>query len=331
MERLVERTVKSVVAGMMMSAVSCLATGAHADTNALQGKKVAYMPVALGLDLTDGWNAMIRKQLAPLGVTFETRDPNWSTDAGAQAITSLISEKPDIMLIQNPDVASYGKLLKRAESAGIPVIQLNLLSATPTTAFVGADFVGIGAAMADAVISKCGAGTGKSGKVGIVQGVLTASASVDQMKGVESVFSKHPEIKVVSNQAADWNSSKARAITDTVIQQNPDLCAIIGFWDGQDAGIGAAVKEAGKQGQILVVTNGGAASSACNNVKNGAFSVYKAYDVRTQSNTVVKIIKEILEKGIKPGTATFQEKTPIGTIDGASLTDGSCWSIADYK
>ena len=40
-------------------------------------------------------------------MTFEIRDPNWSTDAGAQAITSLIAEKPDVMVIHNPDVQSY--------------------------------------------------------------------------------------------------------------------------------------------------------------------------------------------------------------------------------
>ena len=55
---------------------------------AFHGKKVAYVPVAMGFDLTEGWAAGLRSALEPLGVTFEVRDPNWSTDAGAQAITS---------------------------------------------------------------------------------------------------------------------------------------------------------------------------------------------------------------------------------------------------
>ena len=47
---------------------------------------------------------------------FEIRDPHFSADAGAQALTSLISEKPDVIIVHNPDVQSYAKLLKRATS-----------------------------------------------------------------------------------------------------------------------------------------------------------------------------------------------------------------------
>jgi ribose transport system substrate-binding protein len=59
---------------------------------------------------------------------FEIRDPHFSADAGAQAITSLISEKPDVLVVHNPDVQSYAKLLKRAEEAGIHVVQINMRS-----------------------------------------------------------------------------------------------------------------------------------------------------------------------------------------------------------
>ena len=57
---------------------------------------------------------------------------------------------------------------------------------------------------------------------------------------------QHPEIKVVANQAADWDATKAHAVTSTVLKQNPDLCAIIGFWDVR-VGTAAAIKEAGKR------------------------------------------------------------------------------------
>ena len=72
-----------------------------------------------------------------------------------------------------------------------------------------------------------------------------AAASAYQLRGVSNILEKNPDIKVVSNQAADWDSTKARAITETTLQQHPDLCGIVGFWDGMDIGTGAAVKEAG--------------------------------------------------------------------------------------
>ena len=196
-----------------------------------------------------------REALEPLGVTFEIRDPNWSTDAGAQAITSLISEKPDVMVVHNPDVQSYARLLKKAEEAGIYVVQVNMRSSYSTDAFVGADYVGMGEQIGQRLVDKCSPANGGSGKVAITQGVLTAAASIYQMQGINNVLSKHPEIQVVSNQAADWDATKAKNIAATVIQQNPDLCAITGFWDVMDVGTAAAIKESGKN--VYLLTQGG--------------------------------------------------------------------------
>ena len=101
---------------------------------ALAGKTVAYVPVAMNFDLTEGWYAGLKKELEPLGVKFEIRDPNWNTNAGAQAVTSLISEKPAVMVVHNPDVQTYAKLLQRAENEGIYVIQINMGSAYRSSA-----------------------------------------------------------------------------------------------------------------------------------------------------------------------------------------------------
>ena len=185
---------------------------------ALAGKTVAFVPVAMNFDLTEGWFAGLKKELEPYGVKFELRDPNWNTNAGAQAVTSLISEKPAVMVIHNPDVQTYAKLLQRAENEGIYVIQINMGSAYRSTGFVGANWIEIGEKDADAVVKAC---DGKSNKIAIVQGALSAAASAYTLKGVENVLAKHPEIKVVSSQAADWDAAKAKAITADGAEAEP--------------------------------------------------------------------------------------------------------------
>ena len=45
--------------------------------SALEGKKVAFVPLAMGFDLTEGWYAGMKKALEPLGVEMILRDPNW--------------------------------------------------------------------------------------------------------------------------------------------------------------------------------------------------------------------------------------------------------------
>ncbi len=297
---------------------------------ALEGKIVAYVPVAMNFDLTEGWWAGLKKELEPYGVKFELRDPNWNTNAGAQAVTSLISEKPAVIVVHNPDVQTYAKLLQRAENEGIFVVQINMGSAYRSTAFVGANWIEIGEKDAEGVVKAC---EGKSNKIAIVQGALSAAASAYTLKGVENVLAKHPEIKVVSSQAADWDAAKAKAITQTVLKQNPDLCGIVGFWDGMDIGTAAAVKEAGLTGKVFVATSGGGErKGACEQVKSGAFDLDMSYDVPTQAAQMAGTIKWLLSSGQKPGAVKGSEYTTLIPVskDNADIAT-TCWNLGDLK
>jgi ribose transport system substrate-binding protein len=298
--------------------------------DALKGKTVAYVPVAMNFDLTEGWYAGLKKELEPYGVKFEIRDPNWNTNAGAQAVTSLISEKPAVMVIHNPDVQTYAKLLQRAENEGIYVIQINMGSAYRSSAFVGANWIEIGERQTEGVIKAC---QGKSNKIAIIQGALSAAASAYTLKGVENVLAKHPEIKVVSSQAADWDAAKAKAITQTVLKQNPDLCGIVGFWDGMDIGTAAAIKEAGLTGKVFLATSGGGErKGACELVKNGSFDLNMSYDVPTQAAQMAGTIKWLLSSGVKAGSVKGSEYTTLIPITKDNADNQmTCWNLSDLK
>jgi ribose transport system substrate-binding protein len=293
----------------------------------LAGKVVAFVPVAMNFDLAQGWWAGLKRELEPWGVKLEVRDPNWSTTAGAEAVTTLITEHPAVMIIHNPDVQTYAKLLQRAEKDGIFIVQINMGSAFRTTAFVGANWIEIGERDTEAVVAAC---KGKSNKIAVVQGALSAAASAYTLKGVENVLAKHPEIKVVSSQAADWDASKAKAITQTVLKQHPDLCGVVGFWDGMDIGTAAAIKEAGLTGKVFLATSGGGAQKgACDQVKSGAFDLDLSYDVPTQAHDLAGMIKWLLSSGIKPGQFKGSMYTTLIPITKANAgIDGTCWSLA---
>ena len=294
----------------------------------LEGKVVAFVPVAMNFDLAQGWLAGVKRDLEPYGVKVVVRDPNWSTTAGAQAVTTLVSEKPALMIIHNPDVQTYAKLLQKAENEGIYVLQINMGSAYRTTAFVGANWIEIGERDTEAVVEAC---KGKSNKIAIVQGALSAAASAYTLKGVENVLAKHPEVKVVSSQSADWDAAKAKGITQTVLKQNPDLCGIVGFWDGMDIGTAAAVREAGLTGKVFVATSGGGEQKgACEQVKNGSFDLDLSYDVPTQATDMAGMIKWLLSSGMKPGEfkgAAYTTLIPITKENAAK--DGTCWSLSN--
>ena len=294
---------------------------------ALAGKSVAFVPASMGFDLAQGWYAGLKKDLEPAGVKIVVRDPNWNTNAGAQAITSLISEKPDVIVVHNPDVQTYAKLLQRAEQAGIQVVQVNMRSNYNSVAYVGVDWVEVGERATDAVVQAC---KGKSNKIAIVQGALSAAASAYTLKGVENVLAQHPEIKVVSSQAADWDAAKAKGITQTVLKQNPDLCGIVGFWDGMDSGTAAAIKEAGLTGKVFLATSGGGEQKgACEQVKSGAFDLNLSYDVPAQASHMAATIKWLLQNKGVTGTAKGSIYTTIIPITKANASvEGTCWKLA---
>lgn len=293
--------------------------------DALKGKKVVFVPMSMSFDLPEGWAAVMKKEADRLGYTLDIRDANWSTDTGTRAITQVITEKPDILVVQNFDVASYGRLLKRAVDDGIKVIQVNMKSSYQTDAFVGADWYGIGQYAAQRMVEKCGKSTGKSGKIAIIQGPATAAASVYQLNAIAETLKDSTEVEIVSSQTGDWDQSKARGIAQTVIQQNPDLCGIIGFWDVMDAGTGAAIAESGKD--VYLITSGGGNKTACQGVDNGTFDEVISYDVPGQGRDLNNTIKVLLQSPLAAGEQKFALYTPNKIISKETMAVDSCWDL----
>ena len=293
--------------------------------DSLAGKKVVFVPMSMSFDLPEGWAAIMQKEATRLGYTLDIRDANWSTDTGTRALTQAITEKPDVIIVQNFDVASYARTLKKAEDSGIKVIQVNMKSSYQTDAFVGADWFGIGQYAANRMVEKCGKASGKSGKIALIQGPATAAASVYQLNAISETLKSHDDIQIVSSQTGDWDQSKARGIAQTVIQQNPDLCGIIGFWDVMDAGTGAAIKESGKD--IYLITSGGGNKTACQGVENGTFNEVISYDVEGQGRDLNNTIKVLLQSKEPAGAVKFALYTPNKIISKETMAIDSCWDL----
>jgi ribose transport system substrate-binding protein len=293
--------------------------------DALKDKTVVFVPMSMSFDLPEGWAAVMRKEADRLGYKLDIRDANWSTDTGTRAITQVITEKPDILVVQNFDVASYARALKRAVDAGIKVVQVNMKSSFQTDAFVGADWYGIGEYAARRMIEKCGKASGNSGKIALIQGPATAAASVYQLNAISEIVKGTDQIEIVSSQTGDWDQSKARGIAQTVIQQNPDLCGIIGFWDVMDVGTGAAIAESGKD--IYLITSGGGNKTACQGVEAGTFDEVISYDVPGQGRDLNNAIKILLQSPAAAGELKFALYTPNRIITKETLTHDSCWDL----
>ena len=124
----------------------------------LKGKTIAFLPIATGVPLMDEWGRVIKSEAEWRGMKFIIRDPALNMSAMQQALTALVDSKPDVIVVQNPSVTLLMKELKRAESEGIHVIQMNMSSNYKSDAFVGADWYEVGRILAEDVVKACGTG-----------------------------------------------------------------------------------------------------------------------------------------------------------------------------
>lgn len=301
--------------------------GPAAYAKALNGKRVMLVPLAMGFDLAQGWAHYLNKEVTAWGGTFETRDPNWSVDAGAQAITDAIaSDRPDVLIIHAPDLNSYSKLMKKAQAAGTYVILVDNPANFPADAFVGSDWDRLGQLEAEAAIKGCGENSSK--KLGLVQGDQANSSSLYQYAGIMKVLAKNPDFQVVAKPDSNWDATTSRNVTTTMLQQHPDVCAIIDFWDGDASGASAAIRDAKLDGKVFLVTTGGGEKTAdCDKLEDGTYGAVVMTDLARQSADMNAIIKFLLQSGQPAGTSHTYIYTLEKATTKADLKPDSCWDL----
>lgn len=299
---------------------------------ALEGKRVIFIPLSQGMDLNQAWTAVWQRHADRYGFDFQVRDPNMDTAAGIRALQGAIADKPDVLIVQNPDVQTYARSLKQAQAAGIKILQINMQSITQTDSYVGNDWIEMGRLEGGELAKTCLAEGAPSKKIVWLAGVQTGAANIYMREGLDQILAENPELELVSDQPADYDSEKARQITETVLQQHPDLCGIMGIWDNAEVGAGAAVVAAGKQDQVTIVTNGAGAKTACDSIERGMLDVVFNFNAPIQAEIAAQQISEFLQHPERPAGS---EKTvffgPITRVDKDNATDRNCWTIDQLK
>ena len=291
------------------------------------GKTVVYIPVAYSVPLTRIWGERMQMISDRLGIKFQVRDPNFDTAREEQLLEAEIGQHPDVLIVHNPNVQVLAPALQRAENAGIYVIQINMASRYKSDAFIGVQPNELGVEMADAVVKACDA-PGTSHKIALMDGEVTSAYSLGIMEGATSVFKKHPDIQIVSNQAANWDSKTAHDKAATVLQANPDLCGYMGWWSGQDSGIAQAVKQAGLSSKVKIFTTDGGEQPACQYLKEGLFYEDFIYPAVLQADQMMATAVTLLQSHTKPGTMHVAIFSPVNATTAENVTPTSCTELS---
>jgi D-allose transport system substrate-binding protein len=141
-------------------------------------------------------------------------------------------------------------------------------------AFLATDNKAVGEKAGKFILSKLGAA---GGKVAIIEGKAGNTSGDARRDGAAMAFKSASNVKVVASLPADWDRARALDVATNMLQRNPDLKGIYACNDTMALGAFQAVRNAGKQGQIVVVGTDGA-PEAIDSVNSGELTATVAQD-----------------------------------------------------
>lgn len=179
------------------------------------------------------------------------------TDLAQQValVEQMIARGVAAIVIAPADSKALVPVLKRAQEAGIVVVNIDnrldrsvLAEAGAAIPFVGPDNRE-GARLVGEELAKQ---LKRGDQVAILEGVPTAFNAQQRRAGFEEAM-QAAGAAVVAVQSASWEMEKANSVTASILTAHPDLAAILASNDSMALGAAAAVKAAGKEGQVRIV------------------------------------------------------------------------------
>ncbi|AXF20603.1 LacI family transcriptional regulator [Burkholderia pyrrocinia] len=170
-------------------------------------------------------------------------------------VEQMIVSKVDAIILAPADSKALVPVVKKAVDAGIIVVNIDnrldpdvLKAKNLNVPFVGPDNRKGARKIGDTLAKRLKAGD----QVGIVEGVSTTTNAQQRTAGFQDAM-KAGGMKVVSVQSGEWEIDKGNAVAAAMLNEYPNLKALLCGNDNMAIGAVSAVRAAGKQGKVLVV------------------------------------------------------------------------------
>ncbi len=251
------RRCTSIVLAVALAVVVCVAGCRKSEA---QGKpRIALVMKSLANEffktMEDGAKAHNRAnveeyELRAVGIKNE-QDVSKQIDL----VESMIAQGVDAIVIAPADSKALVKVCKKAMDTGIIVVNIDnkfddevLSDQGVKIPFVGPDNRK-GAYKAGKYLAQ---NLEPGDQVAIIEGIPSAFNAIQRTAGFEDAM-KEAQAEIVSSQSAYWEMEPANRVASAVINEYPDLKAILCANDKMALGAVAALKSAGKEDDVLVV------------------------------------------------------------------------------
>lgn len=238
----------AVTAGVAVGLTMGIAPGAQAA-----GEKIVFIQGVKGDGFYISMGCGVNAEAKKLGVSVSTQGPA-KFDATLQRpiLASVVASKPAAILIAPNDVVAMQKPLEQAAKAGIKVVLVDTTVKDPSFAVsqIASNNLAGGAA-AFAAVKKLVPGGGKVLGIGVKPGISTTDA---RDKGFQDAVAKSGgKFVSLGQQYSNNEPSIAAQITTAALAKDPDLKAIFASNLFSAEGAATGIKQAGKEGQVVVV------------------------------------------------------------------------------
>jgi ribose transport system substrate-binding protein len=170
-------------------------------------------------------------------------------------VEQMIAQKVNALVIAPADSKALVPVCKKAQQAGIIVINIDNKFDDAVLAASGAKFPFVGPdnrkgarAVGEVLAKKLKSGD----KVAIIEGAPNAFNGIQRKAGFEDAM-KAAGMNIVTSQSGYWETDKANQVVAAILTEQPDIKALLCANDSMALGAVAALRAAGKQGQVLVV------------------------------------------------------------------------------
>ncbi len=189
-------------------------------------------------------------------------------DSQASQIETLINEEPDAIVVLPYDGEALTPVAEEAMEAGIPVINVDRLFATPEAAraTILGDNYGIGVQAATFLSEELGC----EGNVAEIQGLAGISVTEDRSAGFADTLEElcGDGIEIVAQQPGDFNPDTGLEVTEAILQANDDIDAVYTHDDDMAEGVVAAIENAGREDD-MILTGAGGSCAAFDRIEDG--------------------------------------------------------------
>ena len=179
------------------------------------------------------------------------------TDTGEQIriVEQMVNSGAKALVIAPADSKALVSVVKKAMDQGVVVINIDnrldpdlLKSKGISVPFVGPDNRKGARLVGEYLATRLSVGD----KVGIIEGVPTTTNAQQRTAGFKDAMDA-AQMKIVSVQSGNWEIVKGNAVAAAMLNEYPELKALLAGNDSMALGAVSAVRAAGKTGQVQVV------------------------------------------------------------------------------